>query len=143
MIKEVINQELVEFDLKSNGGFESLLQIIGHYRSNATTIDLLKIKINSNLISNTFLGIIKAAKDFGLIGVICEDINISEIIEYNQPLILMNSEPNGNYHFVVCYSYNKDNGFLMHHSKKERFYLSISEFVAIWTNKKVLAFFNN
>ncbi len=121
--------------------------------TNLATINLLskikiyfekKYSITANFFSDDIL-IALTKMNFTLI--VCSDIIIQNIVEYNQPVILkvdvIFSDLN---QYIVCYHFDLNKGFLIDDSNSDNskpYYISKENLATIWKEKKCIAFIAN
>lgn len=138
-MKSNIQNFLLESNIKHDGGIDSLIHIVKHYKSNQIMIELRDI-VSAYYNYSSFLSIDVVASRCGLFSVTCEDIGVNDIIEYNQPVIVNISKSKNSFHFVVCYKYDSEKGFYIIDSINGNYYASVIGFQSIWSDGKCIAF---
>jgi ATP-binding cassette subfamily B protein len=139
MINETFYNFLVQHEEQSDGGLVSLLAIIKYYKGNTSSINLNDlIQTNYPLTSMSLL--VETVSRYGILSVVCDDVDIPTIINYNQPVIINTTTINNKPHFVVCFPYNEEKGFLIWDSRNGSYYTSIDELKSLRTDKKCMAF---
>ncbi|NHN27378.1 peptidase domain-containing ABC transporter [Flavobacterium jejuense] len=121
---------------QSDCGVTCLLSVI---KLNGGNISLEKLRelSGTNKQGTTMLGLYQAANQVGFTAEGCEaDIQI--LINHKQPVILHVVIENQLQHYVVCYEYNSEKGFLIGDPAKGICYLSAEELDKIWVSKSCL-----
>jgi ATP-binding cassette subfamily B protein len=85
----------------------------------------------------TMLGLHQVANNIGFTAEGCE-ADIQTLIDHNKPVILHVVIDNQLQHYVVCYLYEKQKGFLIGDPAKGVYILSIDELDKIWVSKTCL-----
>lgn len=134
-----IQQIYLQNNQLSDGGIEAMLFILKYYRGNEIMVDLKDI-VEAYYSSSSFYVFEKLALKCGLLAAICEDIDISTVIDYNQPIIINISNIDSEFHFVVCYSYNISEGFLIIDSKNGNYHSTVIGLQSMWLDRKCVAF---
>lgn len=141
MIKETIsNQQFIE--RFADGGSESILSIIKHYKRNAIMVNFDDFIRKAHAGPHTFNSLKSLANKYGLISVMCKNIDIKTIIEYNQPIIINISSSNIKNDFVVCYGFDIQDGFKIYNPKIGYCFTSVLGLNSMWHDNKCLAFIN-
>jgi ATP-binding cassette subfamily B protein len=83
------------------------------------------------------LGLYQVANNVGFKAEGCE-ADIQSLIEHNQPVILHVVIDKQLQHYVVCYEYSKEKGFLIGDPAKGVYILSVVELDKIWVSKSCL-----
>jgi ABC-type bacteriocin/lantibiotic exporter with double-glycine peptidase domain len=139
MIKDFLQKYIVEHEKSSDGGIESLLKIIKHYKGVSSPENLNFLIQNYYPKSSNNL-LIKAAKNSGLTAVSCHEVTLIDIIAYNQPLIIKFRDKKNTTHFVLFTSFSNKNGFSIWDSRKDSYFLSKEQFEEEWCANECIAF---
>ncbi len=142
MIKDIIPRLFLTYEVESDGGLESLLLIIKYYKSNSKMLNFKRLINELYENENSFECLRIAACSHGLIAVICHNIDIKTVIEYNQPIIINVATLNNRNHFVVCFGLNDQNEFKICDYKNGAYSIPPSDLQKIFNNGKCLAFTN-
>jgi len=142
MINNGLLKYIVETEQQSDGGLESLIKIIKFYKGTSSPFKL-NFLIQKYYPKSSYTLLNEAAKNSGLIGVICAEIQLNDIIDYNQPLIIKSLNQNGNIHFVLFNSYCQKDGFNIWDSRKGYYSLTKENFKELWHNNDCIAFVSN
>ncbi len=121
---------------QSDCGVACLLSIIKFYQGNHS-IEKLRELSGTNQEGTTMLGLYQVANNVGFKAEGCE-ADIPSLIEHNQPVILHVVIDKQLQHYVVCYEYSKENGFLIGDPAKGVYFLSVEELDKIWESKSCL-----
>jgi ATP-binding cassette, subfamily C, bacteriocin exporter len=121
---------------QSDCGVACLLSIIKFYQGNHS-IEKLRELSGTAQQGTTMLGLYQVANSLGFDVEGCE-ADIPSLIEHNQPVILHVVIDKQLQHYVVCYEYSKENGFLIGDPAKGVYYLSVEELDKIWESKSCL-----
>jgi ATP-binding cassette subfamily B protein len=117
-------------------GVACLLSIIKFYQGNHS-IEKLRELSGTSQQGTTMLGLYQGANIVGFKAEGCE-ADIQSLIEHNQPVILHVVIDKQLQHYVVCYEYSKENGFLIGDPAKGIYFLSFEELDKIWESKSCL-----
>ncbi|GAA4053734.1 cysteine peptidase family C39 domain-containing protein [Flavobacterium chungnamense] len=139
MINNVLLKYIVQTEQPSDGGLESLLKVIKFYNG-TSSINNLNFLIQKYYPKTSYALLNEVAKNSGLIGVICKDIELNDIIEYNHPIIIKFLSQKGNIHYVLFNSFSNTNGFHIWDSRKGYYSLTKESFEDVWFEKDCLAF---
>lgn len=121
---------------QSDCGVACLLSIIKFYQGNHS-IEKLRELSGTTKQGTTMLGLYQVANNVGLKAEGYE-ADIQSLIEHNQPVILHVVIDKQLQHYVVCYEYSKENGFLIGDPAKGIYFLSVEELDKIWESKSCL-----
>ena len=121
---------------QSDCGVACLLSIIKFYQGNHS-IEKLRELSGTTQQGTTMLGLYQVANNVGFKAEGCE-ADIQSLIEHNQPVILHVVIEKQLQHYVVCYEYSKENGFLIGDPAKGVYFLSAEELDKIWESKSCL-----
>lgn len=121
---------------QSDCGVACLLSIIKFYQGNHS-IEKLRELSGTTQQGTTLLGLYQVANSLGFNTEGCE-ADIASLIEHNQPVILHVVIDKQLQHYVVCYEYSKENGFLIGDPAKGIYFLSVEELDKIWESKSCL-----
>lgn len=121
---------------QSDCGVACLLSIIKFYQGNHS-IEKLRELSGTTQQGTTLLGLYQVANNVGFKAEGCE-ADIQSLIEHNQPVILHVVIDKQLQHYVVCYEYSKEKGFLIGDPAKGIYFLSVEELDKIWESKSCL-----
>jgi ATP-binding cassette subfamily B protein len=121
---------------QSDCGVACLLSIIKFYQGNHS-IEKLRELSGTSQQGTTMLGLYQVANNVGFKAEGCE-ADIPSLIEHNQPVILHVVIDKQLQHYVVCYEYSKEKGFLIGDPAKGIYFLSFEELDKIWESKSCL-----
>lgn len=121
---------------QSDCGVACLLSIIKFYQGNHS-IEKLRELSGTTKQGTTMLGLYQVANNVGLKAEGCE-ADIPSLIEHNQPVILHVVIDKQLQHYVLCYEYSKEKGFLIGDPAKGIYFLSVEELDKIWESKSCL-----
>jgi ATP-binding cassette subfamily B protein len=121
---------------QSDCGVACLLSIIKFYQGNHS-IEKLRELSGTSQQGTTMLGLYQVANNVGFKAEGCE-ADIPSLLEHNQPVILHVVIEKQLQHYVVCYEYSKENGFLIGDPAKGVYFLSAEELDKIWESKSCL-----
>lgn len=121
---------------QSDCGVACLLSIIKFYLGNHS-IEKLRELSGTTQQGTTMLGLYQVANSIGFNAEGCE-ADITSLIEHNQPVILHVVIEKQLQHYVVCYEYSKEKGFLIGDPGKGLYFLSENELDLIWESKSCL-----
>ena len=142
MIKDIIPKFFVTCEVESDGGLESLLSIIKHYKGNSKTLNLKHLINELYENKNSFECLSIAAYSHGLIAVICHDIDSKTVIEYNQPIIINIAKSDSSNHFIACFGLNDKNELKICDYKNGAYSIPPSHLSKIMNKGTCLAFAN-
>lgn len=134
-LKHIEKTHALQHD-QSDCGVACLLSIIKLY-DGITTLEKLREVSGTTKQGTTMLGLYQAANQVGFTAEGCE-ADIEDLIAHKQPVILHVVIENKLQHYVVCYEYNTEKGFLIGDPAKGTYYLNKSELEAIWISKSCL-----
>ena len=109
-LKHIEATHILQHD-QSDCGVACLLSIIKFYQGNHS-IEKLRELSGTTKEGTTLLGLYQVANSIGFIAEGCE-ADILSLIEHNQPIILHVVIEKHLQHYVVCYEYSKEKGFLI------------------------------
>ena len=121
---------------QSDCGVACLLSIIKLYNGNQS-IEKLRELSGTTKEGTTMLGLYQVAIQLGFTSEGYE-ANIQTLIDHKQPVILHVLIENQLQHYIVCYEYNEDKGFLIGDPGKGIYNLPIPELEKIWISKTCL-----
>ena len=121
---------------QSDCGVACLLSIIKFYQGNHS-IEKLRELSGTTQQGTTLFGLYQVANSVGFKAEGCE-ADIQSLIEHNQPVILHVVIDKQLQHYVVCYEYSKEKGFLIGDPAKGIYLLSVEELDKIWESKSCL-----
>ncbi|MFV8351431.1 peptidase domain-containing ABC transporter [Flavobacterium sp. XS2P14] len=118
---------------QSDCGVACLLSIIKFYNGN-NSLEKLRELSGTTKQGTTMLGLYQVANELGLTA---EGIRgeMQGLKEHNEPLILHLLIGENSEHYVVCYEYDEQRGFLVGDPAKGLYYLSETELDKIWASK--------
>lgn len=121
---------------QSDCGVACLLSIIKFYQGNHS-LEKLRELSGTTQHGTTLLGLYQVANSLGF-NTEGYEADVPSLIEHNQPVILHVVIDKQLQHYVVCYEYSKENGFLIGDPAKGIYFLSIEELDKIWESKSCL-----
>lgn len=121
---------------QSDCGVACLMSLIKLYEG-TSSIEKLRELSGTNKQGTTMLGLYQAANKTGFTAEGCE-ADLSALINHNQPVILHVIIENQLQHYLVCYSYEQEKGFLIGDPAKGVYYLREDELETIWVSKSCL-----
>ncbi len=121
---------------QSDCGVACLLSIIKLNGGNHS-LEKLRELSGTTKQGTTMLGLYQVANQIGFTAEGCE-ADIQALIDHKQPVILHVVIENQLQHYVVCYQYDKQKGFLIGDPAKGIYYLTESELDKIWISKTCL-----
>lgn len=133
--KQIEKTHTLQLD-QSDCGVACLLSIIKFYQGNHS-IEKLRELSGTTQQGTTLLGLYQVAYNVGFKAEGCE-ADIQSLIEHNQPVILHVVIDKQLQHYVVCYEYSKQKGFLIGDPAKGVYFLSVEELDKIWESKSCL-----
>lgn len=133
--KHIEKTHTIQLD-HSDCGVACLLSIIKFYHGNHS-IEKLRELSGTTKQGTTLLGLYQVANNIGFKAEGCE-ADIQSLIEHNQPVILHVVIDKQLQHYVVCYEYSKEKGFLIGDPSMGVCYLSVDELDKIWESKSCL-----
>ncbi|WP_395047081.1 peptidase domain-containing ABC transporter [Flavobacterium sp.] len=118
---------------QSDCGVACLLSIIKFYNGN-NSLEKLRELSGTTKQGTTMLGLYQVANELGFTA---EGIRgeMQGLKEHNEPLILHLLIGENSEHYVVCYEYDEQRGFLVGDPAKGLYYLSETELDKIWASK--------
>jgi ABC-type bacteriocin/lantibiotic exporter with double-glycine peptidase domain len=142
MIKDTILRLLVEHEEKTDGGLESFLTILKHYKGNTSSINLYEVMEN-NYPLTSIPSLVETASKCGFTSATYDNIDINTLTNYTYPLIIGTTSTDNKVHFVVCFNYSYKDGFLLWDSRKGLYKKSIEELKSLRADEKCVAFYPN
>ena len=121
---------------QSDCGVACLLSIIKLY-GGKQSIETLRELSGTTKQGTTLLGLYQVANQLGFTAEGCE-ADTNALIEHKQPVILHIVVEKQLQHYVVCYKYDSNKGFLIGDPAKGMYYLSANELDEIWVSKSCL-----
>ncbi len=134
-LKHIEKTHTLQLD-QSDCGVACLMSIIKLYQG-INSIENLRELSGTSKQGTTMLGLYQVANSIGFTAEGCE-ADINALIEHQQPVILHVVIDGQLQHYVVCYSYNKEKGFLIGDPAKGIYYLNEEELDKIWISKSCL-----
>ncbi|WP_164515248.1 peptidase domain-containing ABC transporter [Flavobacterium ustbae] len=133
--KHIKNTHTLQLE-RSDCGVACLLSIIKFHKGN-NSLEKLRELSGTTSQGTTMLGLYEVAKNIGFDS---EGFNISiEILKENtEPCILQVKLENGYDHYVICYEYQKETGFLIGDPAMGLRYLSENKLCQLWESKNCL-----
>jgi len=134
-IKHIHKTHTLQLD-ESDCGVACLLSVIKFYNGDHT-LEKLRELSGTTTQGTTMLGLYKVANELGFTaeGVRGE---IQALKEHGEPVILHFQIVKNNDHYVVCYDYDKQKGFLIGDPDKGIYYLNEDELEKNWVSKNCL-----
>jgi ABC-type bacteriocin/lantibiotic exporter with double-glycine peptidase domain len=133
--KDIDKTHTLQLD-QSDCGVACLMSII-KLNGGTSSIEKLRELSGTTKQGTTLLGLHQVANKIGFTANGCE-ADIDALIEHKQPVILHVLIENQLQHYVVCYQYDKNNGFLIGDPAKGVYYLSPEALEKIWVSKSCL-----
>ncbi len=121
---------------QSDCGVACLLSIIKFYGGNQSIENLRQLS-GTTKIGTTLLGLYQSANQLGFTAEGFQS-DIPSLIDYEQAVILHTVIENQLQHYIICYEYDKEKGFLIGDPAKGIYYLSENELDSIWVSKNCL-----
>lgn len=134
-LKHIQKTHTLQFD-QSDCGVACLLSIIKLYDGNQSIENLRQLS-GTTKIGTTLLGLYQSANQLGFTAAGCK-ADIPSLIDCEQAVILHTVIENQLQHYVICYEYDKEKGFLIGDPAKGIYYLNENELDAIWVSKNCL-----
>ena len=134
-IKRIEKTHTLQLD-QSDCGVACLLSLVKLY-GGTNSIEKLRELSGTTKQGTTMLGLYQVANKIGFTAEGCE-ANINALIEHKQPVILHVIIENQLQHYVICYEYNEEKGFLIGDPGKGVYYLKTNELEEIWVSKSCL-----
>lgn len=134
-IKHIEKTHTLQLD-QSDCGVACLMSIIKLY-GGINSIEKLRELSGTSKQGTTMLGLYQVANKIGFTAEGCE-ADLNALIEHKQPLILHVVIENQLQHYVVCYEYDSEKGFLIGDPAKGIYYLTADELDRIWISKSCL-----
>jgi ATP-binding cassette subfamily B protein len=134
-IKHIEKTHTLQLD-QSDCGVACLLSLVKLY-GGTNSIEKLRELSGTTKQGTTMLGLYQVANKIGFTAEGCE-ADINALIEHKQPVILHVLIENQLQHYVVCYEYNEEKGFLIGDPGKGVYYLNSNELEKIWVSKSCL-----
>ena len=121
---------------QSDCGVACLMSLI-KLNGGTNSIEKLRELSGTTKQGTTMLGLYQVANQIGFTAEGCE-ADLNALIEHKQPVILHVVIENQLQHYVVCYKYDSDKGFLIGDPAKGIYYLSADGLDKIWVSKSCL-----
>ena len=121
---------------QSDCGVACLMSLI-KLNGGTNSIEKLRELSGTTKQGTTMLGLYQVANKIGFTAEGCE-ADIQALIDHKQPLILHVVIQEQLQHYVVCYEYDNEKGFLIGDPAKGVYYLSVEELDKIWISKSCL-----
>ena len=134
-LKHIQKTHTLQLD-QSDCGVACLLSIIKLYGGNQS-LETLRQLSGTTIIGTTLLGLYQSANQLGFTAAGCK-ADIPSLIDCEQAVILHTLIENQLQHYIICYEYDKEKGFLIGNPAKGIYYLSEKELDAIWVSKNCL-----
>lgn len=134
-IKHIEKTHTLQLD-QSDCGVACLISLI-KLNGGINSIEKLRELSGTTKQGTTMLGLYQVANKIGFTAEGCE-ADLNALIEHKQPLILHVVIENQLQHYVVCYEYDNEKGFLIGDPAKGIYYLSADELDKIWVSKSCL-----
>ncbi|MXO06544.1 peptidase domain-containing ABC transporter [Flavobacterium sp. HBTb2-11-1] len=138
--KHIRNTHTLQLD-RSDCGVACLLSIIKFYKGNYSLEKLRELSGTTSQ-GTTMLGLYEVANNLGFDA---EGFNISTdtLKENTEPAILQIKTENNSDHYVVCYEYDKEKGFIIGDPAIGINYISEKNLDQLWQSKNCLLLFPN
>ena len=134
-IKHIEKTHTLQLD-QSDCGVACLMSLIKLY-GGTNSIEKLRELSGTTKQGTTMLGLYQVANKIGFTAEGCE-ADLNALIEHKQPVILHVVIENQLQHYVVCYEYNNEKGFLIGDPAKGIYYLKENELDKIWISRSCL-----
>lgn len=134
-LKTIQKSHTLQLD-QSDCGVACLLSIIKLY-GGSDSLENLRALSGTNREGTTLLGLYQATNQLGFSAEGCE-ADIQALIDHKQPVILHVLVENQLQHYMVCYEYDSQKGFLIGDPAKGVEYMSATNLDAIWVSKSCL-----
>ena len=121
---------------QSDCGVACLMSLI-KLNGGTNSIEKLRELSGTTKQGTTMLGLYQVANQIGFTAEGCE-ADIQALIDHKRPVILHVVIQEQLQHYVVCYEYDSDKGFLIGDPAKEIYYLTADELDKIWVSKSCL-----
>lgn len=121
---------------QSDCGVACLMSII-KLNEGTNSIENLRELSGTTRQGTTMLGLYQVANKIGFTAEGCE-ADMQALIEHKQPVILHVVIENQLQHYIVCYLYDEQKGFLIGNPASGVYYLSANELEKIWVSKTCL-----
>jgi ATP-binding cassette subfamily B protein len=134
-LKHIEKTHTLQLD-QSDCGVACLLSILKLY-GGLQSIEKLRELSGTTKQGTTLLGLYQVANQLGFNAEGCE-ADIQALIDHKQPVILHVVIEEQLQHYVVCYQYDEQKGFLIGDPGKGIYYVSTAELDKIWVSKSCL-----
>lgn len=134
-IKHIEKTHTLQLD-QSDCGVACLLSLVKLY-GGTNSIEKLRELSGTTKQGTTMLGLYQLANKIGFTADGCE-ADVNALIDHKQPVILHVLIENKLQHYVVCYEYSEEKGFLIGDPGKGVYYLNSNELEKIWVSKSCL-----
>ncbi len=121
---------------QSDCGIACLMSLI-KLNGGTNSIEKLRELSGTTKQGTTMLGLYQVANKIGFTAEGCE-ANIQALIDHKQPVILHVVIQEQLQHYIVCYEYDAEKGFLIGDPAKGIYYISTTELDKIWVSKSCL-----
>lgn len=139
-LKHIERTHTLQLD-QSDCGAACLLSIIKFYKG-SNSVEKIRELSGTTKQGTTMLGLYQAANQLGFTADGCE-ADIQTLINHKQPVILHTLINNQLQHYIICYSYNEKEGFLIGDPGKGIYNLSEQKLEKIWISKTCLTLIPN
>ncbi|WP_435356639.1 peptidase domain-containing ABC transporter [Emticicia sp. SJ17W-69] len=136
MNQKVFEKTLVRQQDQSDCGVACLQWLVRYYRGEISLEKLRELSGTSKQ-GTTLLGLYQAANQIGFVAEGCE-ADINALIEHDEPTILHVQLENNLQHYIICFSYLKEGGFVIGDPSGKIQNYSQEELDKIWMSKKCL-----
>lgn len=134
-MKHIEKTHTLQLD-QSDCGVACLMSLVKLY-GGTNSIEKLRELSGTTKQGTTMLGLYQVANKIGFTAEGCQ-ADINALIEHKQPVILHVVIDDQLQHYVVCYKYDNEKGFLIGDPAKGIYYLSENELDKIWDSKSCL-----
>lgn len=139
-LKHIERTHTLQLD-QSDCGAACLLSVINFYKG-SNSVEKIRELSGTTKQGTTMLGLYQAANQLGFTADGCE-ADMQVLINHKQPVILHTLIKNQRQHYIICYGYNKKEGFLIGDPGKGIYNLSEQELEKIWISKTCLTLIPN
>jgi len=134
-IKHIEKTHTLQLD-QSDCGVACLMSLI-KLNGGVNSFEKLRELSGTTKQGTTLLGLYQVANTIGFTAEGCE-ADLNALIEHKRPVILHVVIENKLQHYVVCYKYDEQKGFLIGDPAKGIYYLNKNELEKIWVSKSCL-----
>lgn len=134
-----LSRLVCEYGASNDGGVQSVLKIIEHYKENDAIIDIGKL-IKDCSPETDYQALIKIADEYNLECKIIHKPSLFFLIEGNRPFMFRCKGNRNSYCFLICFSYSSEEGFLIWDYRHGKYFANIKGFSDMWDGNDCLIF---